>query len=166
MLTLAHVLGARPPGAAPAPFLTYYDDATGERTELSYTTTDNWVAKTANRLRDDDDVQPGDGVTVALEGWRRVVAAFAVWAVGAELGEGLVLDDLDVLAYGDAFTPYGPASTPPATPDRRRLMVVDADPVPYALAALAGGGSLVICRNADPAALARRAETERAVAAD
>src|SRR5688572_3007266 len=30
------------------PLLTWYDDATGERTELSGATLDNWVAKTAN----------------------------------------------------------------------------------------------------------------------
>ena len=34
------------------PLLTYYDDATGERTELSGTSLANWVAKTANLLVD------------------------------------------------------------------------------------------------------------------
>ncbi|MGF7238961.1 MAG: hypothetical protein ACQSGP_29015, partial [Frankia sp.] len=34
------------------PMLTFYDDQTGERTELSATTLDNWVAKTANLLTD------------------------------------------------------------------------------------------------------------------
>jgi uncharacterized protein (TIGR03089 family) len=35
-----------------APLLTWYDDATGDRTELSGATLDNWVAKTANLLVD------------------------------------------------------------------------------------------------------------------
>ena len=34
------------------PLLTFYDDATGERTELSGATLANWVAKTANLLVD------------------------------------------------------------------------------------------------------------------
>ena len=34
------------------PLVTHYDDSTGERVELSATTLDNWVAKTANLLQD------------------------------------------------------------------------------------------------------------------
>jgi uncharacterized protein (TIGR03089 family) len=34
------------------PRITYYDDATGERIELSTVTLANWAAKTANLLRD------------------------------------------------------------------------------------------------------------------
>ena len=41
------------------PLLTFYDDATGERTELSVATFANWVAKTANLLRDDLGLEPG-----------------------------------------------------------------------------------------------------------
>ncbi|HET6211502.1 MAG TPA: TIGR03089 family protein, partial [Micromonosporaceae bacterium] len=38
---------ARAVAAEPArPLITYYDDATGERTELSAATLANWVAKT------------------------------------------------------------------------------------------------------------------------
>ncbi|WP_255400045.1 TIGR03089 family protein, partial [Mycobacterium sp. 1482292.6] len=35
------------------PRITYYDDATGERIELSGVTLANWAAKTANLLRDE-----------------------------------------------------------------------------------------------------------------
>ncbi|WP_229071996.1 TIGR03089 family protein [Actinoplanes sp. DH11] len=47
-----------------APLLTWYDDATGDRTELSGATLENWVAKTANLLV--DGVGLGHGDTVAL----------------------------------------------------------------------------------------------------
>ena len=42
------------------PLLTWYDDATGERTELSGATLANWVAKTANLLVDGLGLGPGD----------------------------------------------------------------------------------------------------------
>jgi uncharacterized protein (TIGR03089 family) len=179
------------------PFLTYYDDATGERTELSSTTFENWVAKTANLLREGLDVQPGDGVAVLLPPhWQTVVVTFAVWAAGAEirddgevafvaeealpvtgrrevvalslrpLGAPLARTYPGVLDYAEEVPAYGDrfawAPLPEATPNAARVLVADADPVPYALAARAGGGSVVLCRNADPALLPRRAEAERA----
>ena len=48
------------------PLLTYYDDATGERTELSAITAANWAAKTANLVRDEFGLMPGDVVAVDL----------------------------------------------------------------------------------------------------
>src|SRR5262245_66226190 len=42
------------------PLLTWYDDTTGERTELSGATLGNWVAKTANLLVDGVGAGPGD----------------------------------------------------------------------------------------------------------
>ena len=64
------------------PLLTYYDDATGERTELSVATFANWVAKTANLLRDDLDLQPGDRVEVDLPlHWQAAVWLQACWAL-------------------------------------------------------------------------------------
>jgi len=66
------------------PLLTWYDDATGERVELSVATTANWVAKTANLLRDTLDVQPGDHVVVALPlHWQIAVVHLATWLAGA-----------------------------------------------------------------------------------
>ncbi len=41
------------------PRITYYDDATGERIELSTVTLANWAAKTANLLRDELGAGPG-----------------------------------------------------------------------------------------------------------
>lgn len=74
------------------PLITYYDDGTGERTELSATTLANWVAKTANLLSDEADVQPGQAVAVLLPAhWQTAVILLALWSIGArpipELGD-------------------------------------------------------------------------------
>jgi uncharacterized protein (TIGR03089 family) len=67
-----------------AAFLTYYDDISGERTELSYATFDNWVGKTANLLSEEFNAGRGSRVAVAVGGhWTAVVAAFACWRLGA-----------------------------------------------------------------------------------
>ncbi|MDQ1696766.1 MAG: hypothetical protein QOJ03_2119 [Frankiaceae bacterium] len=77
---LAHELqrdGARP-------FLTWYDDATGERVELSVATTANWAAKIGNYLADELGVGPGDDVAVLLPmHWQTAVVLLGVWNVGA-----------------------------------------------------------------------------------
>lgn len=66
------------------PLLTYYDDATGERTELSALSLANWVAKTANLLRDDLDVEPGESVCLLLPAhWQTAVVLLAAWSLGA-----------------------------------------------------------------------------------
>jgi uncharacterized protein (TIGR03089 family) len=65
------------------PLLTFHDDATGERTELSVATFANWVAKTANLLRDDLDVEPGARARVELPlHWQAAVWLQACWTLG------------------------------------------------------------------------------------
>ena len=72
-----------------APFLTYYDDVTGERIELSTVTTANWVAKTANLLVDEYDLEAGETVAVGLPPhWLGVVWALSTWSAGASLTTG------------------------------------------------------------------------------
>ena len=67
-----------------APLITYYDDATGERVELSGATLANWVAKTANLLQEEFDVQPGTTVAVALPvHWQTAAVLLGVWSCGA-----------------------------------------------------------------------------------
>ena len=71
---------------AARPLLTYYDDATGERVELSGTTTANWAAKAANLLRDECDLEPGGRVAVLLPAhWQTAAALLAAWWCGAEV---------------------------------------------------------------------------------
>jgi uncharacterized protein (TIGR03089 family) len=67
------------------PRITYYDDATGERIELSAVTLANWAAKTGNLLRDELGAGPGSRVAVLLPAhWQTAAALFGVWWIGAE----------------------------------------------------------------------------------
>ena len=83
------LLGPYRSGAAAArPLFTHYDDATGERVELSGTTTANWAAKAANLLRDECDVEPGTPVAVLLPAhWQTAAVLLAAWWCGAEIVE-------------------------------------------------------------------------------
>ncbi len=68
------------------PRITFYDDATGERVELSGTTVANWTAKTANLLRDELDVQPGSRVAVLLPAhWQSAAALLGAWWCGGHV---------------------------------------------------------------------------------
>jgi uncharacterized protein (TIGR03089 family) len=65
------------------PFITYYDDATGERTELSVATLDNWVAKTANLLVDGCGLTPGDRAVALLPPhWQTAAVLLGCWTAG------------------------------------------------------------------------------------
>ena len=73
-----------------APLLTWYDDATGDRTELSGATLDNWVSKTANLLVDGIGLGHGDTVALLLPPhWQTAALLLGVSAAGlaADLGE-------------------------------------------------------------------------------
>ncbi|WP_197380530.1 TIGR03089 family protein [Mycolicibacterium mengxianglii] len=77
------------------PRITYYDDATGERIELSAVTLANWAAKTANLVRDELGAGPGSRVAVLLPAhWQTAAVVFGIWWIGAEvvLGGDAVLD--------------------------------------------------------------------------
>lgn len=202
------------------PLLTYDDRATGERVELSATTTANWVAKTSSLLVDELDAEVGTRVRVGLPShWLRLVWLLAAWNVGAVVtdhdadigvsGPELEADEdvrlaaslrplgarfveapvgfVDlatvVPAQPDAFVPLdppGPADTALDTEtsgilthgealerwdaDERRLVVrpgtLDRD-ARLLVAALRGGGSLVVVAGADADTLAHVAEQER-----
>jgi uncharacterized protein (TIGR03089 family) len=217
------------------PRITYYDDATGERIELSAVTLANWAAKTANLLRDELGGGPGSRVAVLLPAhWQTAAVLFGAWWIGAEVvmdGQKEVVADIalctaerleeafDVTATGagevavlslDAFgrpapdlpigvTDYatavrvhgdqivaeqhpGPAlagisveqvldacqktaAAKALTADDRVLSTASwstaDDVIDGFLSVLAVGGSLVYVANPDPAALARRIETEK-----
>ncbi|MCQ4085030.1 TIGR03089 family protein [Streptomyces sp. RB6PN25] len=78
------------------PLLTYYDDATGERVELSVATFANWVAKTANLLQDDLAASPGDRVSLLLPAhWQTaawLIACFSAGVVAAPAGDPAAAD--------------------------------------------------------------------------
>ena len=95
-------------GGAGLPLVTYYDVGTGERTELSGTTTRNWVAKASSLLVDELDAEPGTRLWIGLPThWQRTVWLLAAWNVGAVLvdsGADVVVTgpDLDVGTSADA----------------------------------------------------------------
>ncbi|MFI5890800.1 TIGR03089 family protein [Actinoplanes sp. NPDC051513] len=65
------------------PLLTWYDDATGDRTELSGATLENWVSKTANLMIDGLGLGAGDTVAVLLPPhWQTAAIALGVSAAG------------------------------------------------------------------------------------
>ena len=79
---LGPLLAADPTG----PRITYYDDATGERIELSTVTLANWAAKTANLLREEFGAGPGSRVAVLLPAhWQTAAVVLGVWWIGAEV---------------------------------------------------------------------------------
>ncbi|WOC11158.1 TIGR03089 family protein [Gordonia sp. MP11Mi] len=68
------------------PLFTFYDEGTGERTELSAATLGNWAAKIANFLRDEIGVAPGDDVRVDLpEHWQSAAVLLGTWWAGARV---------------------------------------------------------------------------------
>lgn len=68
------------------PRITYYDDATGERIELSAVTLANWAAKTGNLLRDELGAGSGSRVAVLLPThWQTAAVLFGVWWIGGEV---------------------------------------------------------------------------------
>ncbi|WFE59996.1 TIGR03089 family protein [Micromonospora sp. WMMD712] len=65
------------------PLLTWYDDATGERTELSGATLANWVAKTANLLTDEVAAGPGESAGALLPPhWQTAAVLLGCWSAG------------------------------------------------------------------------------------
>jgi uncharacterized protein (TIGR03089 family) len=74
---------------AARPLVTFYDDATGERVELSVATFDNWVAKTANLLQDELAASPGDRLALLLPAhWQTAVWLMACWRAGVVVAPG------------------------------------------------------------------------------
>ncbi|MER6691948.1 TIGR03089 family protein [Streptomyces minutiscleroticus] len=81
------------------PLVTFYDDATGERVELSVATFSNWVAKTANLLQDGLSAEPGDRLALLLPAhWQTAVWLLACSSVGvvADVGGDPAAADLVV----------------------------------------------------------------------
>lgn len=71
------------------PLLTYYDDATGERTELSGVTLGNWVSKTANLLVDGLGLGPGDRAELLLPPhWQTAAILLGASAAGLAVDLG------------------------------------------------------------------------------
>lgn len=158
------------------PRITYYDDATGERIELSAVTLANWAAKTGNLLRDELGAGPASAVAILLPAhWQTAAVLFGVWWIGAEAvlgGDGPAdialctaerLDEADQTGAGEvavlSLDPFGrPADNLP-------IGVTD-----YATAVRVHGDQIVPERHPGPALSGRSvdqilADCERSAAA-
>ena len=105
-------LRRRARAAGADPLLTWYEPASGARTELSAVTLLNWVDKTSHLL-DELEVSAGDvvGLPLAAEApghWVTAVWTLACWQVGAAVTPA-VDDDVTLVVTGPAGSPR-PAS--------------------------------------------------------
>lgn len=81
--TPADLLRSALAGDPGRPLVTYYDDTTGERVELSATTLANWVAKTGNLLQDELGAERGSRLALLLPAhWQTAVWVLACAATG------------------------------------------------------------------------------------
>ncbi|QBR91978.1 TIGR03089 family protein [Nocardioides euryhalodurans] len=90
MTTFATILSRLLRADPGRPLVTFYDHASGERTELSVATYANWVAKTASLLVEEHDLERGQVARIDLPThWLGPVWLGAAWTVGLRV----VLDD-------------------------------------------------------------------------
>jgi uncharacterized protein (TIGR03089 family) len=111
------------------PLLTWYDDATGERTELSGATLANWLAKTANLLVDGLGLGRGDTAIVDTPPhWQSAVVLLGCWSAGLRVaGPGQSAPAEVAFAAADRVSAYvgrvgevfGLALAPMAAPMRQ-----------------------------------------------
>lgn len=118
---------------ASRPLVTFYDDASDERVELSVKTFGNWVAKTAHLVQDGLCAEPGERVAVSLPThWQGAVWLCAAWSCGLVVTfEQAEVADADYVVVGpDAVAGDGPVG---------RTIGVSLRPMGGALAAPAEG---------------------------
>jgi uncharacterized protein (TIGR03089 family) len=83
MTTFAALLESERRRDAGRPLVTWYDETTGERVELSVATYANWVAKTASLLVEEHELERGDVLRVDLPlHWLTPVFLGAAWTAG------------------------------------------------------------------------------------
>ena len=85
-ITPEGLFSARLAADAAAPLVTFYDDATGERAELSARSLANWVAKTHFLLVDELGLGVGDRAVIALPvHWLAFPVLLGCWFAGLEV---------------------------------------------------------------------------------
>jgi uncharacterized protein (TIGR03089 family) len=160
------LLGRDPVG----PRITYYDDASGERIELSTVTLANWAAKTANLLRDELGAGPGSRIAVLLPAhWQTAAVLLGIWYIGAEvvLGPGeadVALCTEDRLADADAAVGPGEIAVLSLDPFGKPAADVPVGVTDYATSVRVHGDQIIPERQPGPA-LDGRSVTEILAAA-
>jgi uncharacterized protein (TIGR03089 family) len=144
------------------PRITYYDDATGERIELSGVTLANWAAKTANLLRDEMGAGPASRVAILLPAhWQTAAVLFGVWWVGAEAvldgAADLALCTAERLDEADG-TGAGEVAVLSLDPFGRPVSDLPIGVTDYATAVRVHGDQIVPERHPGPALAGRSAE--------
>jgi uncharacterized protein (TIGR03089 family) len=112
--TFPAALAAAVRADAARPLVTFYDDASGERVELSVTTYANWVDKTAGLLQEELDAERGDLLLLDLPThWLGAVWLGAAWRLGlAVTTDPGLLESAAVVVCGPAGVPtYAPMAT-------------------------------------------------------
>jgi uncharacterized protein (TIGR03089 family) len=97
------------------PLVTFYDDATGERVELSVVTFVNWVSKTAGLLQDELLLDRGARALVDLPvHWMGPVWLAALWSTGAAATDDhAAVGDVDLVVCGpDQVATYAGGAVP------------------------------------------------------
>jgi uncharacterized protein (TIGR03089 family) len=154
------------------PRITYYDDATGERIELSTVTLANWAAKTANLLRDELGAGPGSRIAVLLPAhWQTVAVLLGVWYIGAEvvLGPGeadVALCTADRIDDADAAVGPGEIAVLSLDPFGKPVADLPVGMTDYATSVRVHGDQVVAERLPGPAVDGRSVAELLAVAAD
>lgn len=146
------------------PRITYYDDATGQRIELSTVTLANWAAKTANLLRDELGAGPDSRVAVLLPAhWQTAAVLLGVWWVGAEVvlsGESadIALCTADRLAEADDAVAGGEVAVLSLDPFGAPVPDLPVGVTDYATAVRVHGDQAVAERTPGPALAGRSVE--------
>ena len=142
------------------PRITYYDDATGERIELSAVTLANWAAKTGNLLRDELGAGSASRVAVLLPAhWQTAAVLFGIWWVGAEVvlsgGANIALCTADRLADADDAVGAGEVAVLSLDPFGRPAPDLPIGVTDYATAVRVHGDQIVAERQPGPALAGR-----------
>lgn len=146
------------------PRITYYDDATGQRIELSTVTLANWAAKTANLLRDELGAGPGTRVAVLLPAhWQTAAVLLGVWWIGAEVvlsGESadIALCTADRLAEADEAVAGGEVAVLSLDPFGAPVPDLPVGVTDYATTVRVHGDQVVAERTPGPALAGRSVE--------
>lgn len=155
------------------PRITYYDDATGERIELSTVTLANWAAKTANLLRDELGAGPGSRVAVLLPAhWQTAAVLLGIWWIGAEVVLGgsagadaeVALCTADRLDEADAAVGMGEVVALSLDPFGKPVPDLPIGVTDYATSVRVHGDQIVPERAPGPALAGRSAEDVLAAA--